>query len=174
MNFLSERNIRQHREYVRELEHRYSIFVKSYPVLEGKDAVGIRLSRIARGEREEALRLYCELAAHRLFFSSFCDRCVRCAAIAERYGSEASFLHELLRYSLEREGFLLIYVDRRGEVRYSAGREYCDIFLRQSPSLAVDLCEHAYLPDYGFDKYTYLKRALSFLDLSKITKDIAK
>ena len=174
MNFLSERNISLHTEYARELGNRFSIFEKSYPELKDKDARGISRARIARGEREEALRLYCEISAHRLFFSSFCDKCPRCGKIARAYGSEAGFLYELLTYSREREGFLLIYTDTRGEIGYRAGREYCEVFLRYSPILALDLCEHAYFLDYGFDKYAYLKNALSRLDLSKITKDIAK
>ena len=48
------------------------------------------------------------------------------------------------------------------------------VFLKYDVRLAVDLCEHAYFYDYGFDKKSYLKAALSSLDLSKIENTVEK
>ena len=173
MRFLSERNLSLHKEYLRNLERKYSIFEKSYPSLVGKGLRGVARAKVERGEREEAFLLRAEIEAHRLFFSSFSDCSGRCEAVCKKYGSEASFLYELMRASSEREGFLLVFRGERG-VEYYAGREYGKIFMRYNPLLAIDLCEHSYFLDYLFDKRTYMKNALSRLNLAKITKDIAK
>ena len=34
---------------------------------------------------------------------------------------------------------------------------------------AIDVCEHAYFADYGFDKQRYLISALPYLDITKLT-----
>ena len=39
------------------------------------------------------------------------------------------------------------------------------------PIFAIDLCEHAYMLDYGFSRDEYLRRALGYLDLRKLSLD---
>ena len=44
-------------------------------------------------------------------------------------------------------------------------------FIKGEPRLAIDLCEHAYFIEYGFDKERYLEDLLRHLDLSRLKSD---
>ena len=71
MNFLSERNIEMHKEYLNTLLCRYKIFEKSYPELSGKDISQIYRTKIINSERDAAIKLLSEILAHKIYFSSF-------------------------------------------------------------------------------------------------------
>ena len=165
MKFLSERNIRLHKDFLRLERLRFSIIEKSYPNIVGKDAREI--SKIRFNSRDEALDLICNIKCHEMFFSSFSDGRVPSDAVRKAYGSEAGFLYELYECAREsREEFLLVY-SNGGKISYSTGSRLCFLNGKRA-ALALDLCEHSYFLDYGFDRDEYIKSALSFLNISKL------
>ena len=171
MKFLSERNLEMHREYLNELTLKYRIFEKSYKELCGADLAGILKAKISAKEREEAARLYAQVLAHRIFFSSFGERNQKSERIKKEYGSVSGFLFDIFsKASSAESGFLFIYEDR-GRVVSSVEAELVGILKRKRVLLALDLFEHAYFYDYGFKKEDYIMNAVAYLDLSKIDND---
>ncbi len=166
MQFLSNRSLLMHKEYLKDIKLKINVFLKSYPEAVGVELQKIGSLKIMRSEREELFRLRCEELLHEVYFSSFGESEQRCDKIAREYGSEANLLYKLIRESEGKAGFIIIYEDR-GIPRYYIGNEY-KVLLKIKPILVVDLYEHAYIFDYGFDREKYLKYALNSLNLSKI------
>ena len=168
--FLSEENIDLHREYVRQKKLKYSIIEGSVSELCGAEVKDIYRMKISARDKTDAIDLLSEITAHDIFFSSFCDiPYPRSETVAKAYGSEANFLNFLYRLCLkEKYGFVFVYlIGDRIEVK-----EFYDIenaFRHGTPILAIDVCEHAYFMDYGFDKERYLLSSLPYLDISKLT-----
>ena len=165
--FLSEENIALHKEYVRQKRLKYSILQSSFPKLCDADVKELFGMRLSRRDRRDALALLPEIILHDVFFTSFCEeKYERSSLVASLYGSEAAYLNELYKLAKNSSvGFLII---GRG-ARFSAVTDYADALRYERPLLALDLCEHAYFLDYGFDRERYLVNALSQLDLKKIT-----
>ena len=169
MDFISLTNYELHREHIRTLRLKMSIFEKSYPEMVGKSCREILKLPIKRSERETAAFLLADILAHEMYFESFSSPNLVSPRIRETYGSEANFIYLLSRTAEVGEGFLFVTTDRQGAPSFAVHRSPLTAFLSQeSPVLAVDLCEHAYFYDYFFDKPTYIKAALAHLDLSKI------
>ena len=170
MRFLSERNIEMHREYLNTLVLKYNIFLKSYPELVGRDIKGILKSSIPLSERAEAEKLYSEIIAHKLYFSSFSERNLSSDRIKKEYGSVASFLYFVAEECKKADkGFLFICDD--GKALSVITAERCEnVFRTKKAVLALDLCEHAYFYDYGFERERYVLNAISHFDLCKIEK----
>ncbi|MBO5945086.1 MAG: hypothetical protein J6Q69_00610 [Clostridia bacterium] len=174
MRVISKTSEIMHKDLLHNLKLRQSIFEKSYPILCGKDIREIDKLKIPYGEREEYKELLSNVYAHELFFSSLSDTPGINNTVRRTYGSEAAFLYELLNRCMKLDcGFLLIYRKGAGVGVYT-GCDLVSIFMTYDVRLAVDLYEHAYLFDYGFDKKSYLKAALSSLDLSKIENVVEK
>ena len=171
MNFLSEANVALHKEYLRTLKLKRVIFEKSYS---GISDVGFKREyelNIPRSEKDELFELNRKIISHELFFSSFGASGRRCEAVKNAYGSEAKFLYVLLCGCLESRGeFMYIFLDKNGEIRFTDDYRK----LKVIPKIAVDLCEHAYFYDFGFDRHEYLRKALSRLDLLKIANKVEK
>ena len=166
MHFLSERSIRLHREYLKDIKLKISVFEKSYPILSGVNIEDIPRVKILPFERELFFRLKCEELLHEVYFSSF-DMCrKRCDKISREYGSEANFLYNIIRESEGKTGYIVIYLDG-DKPRYYIGNDYRAL-LKIKPILVVDLMEHSYFLDYAFDREKYLKNALNSLNLAKI------
>ena len=171
MDFISQTNYELHREHLRQLKLRMSIFEKSYQQIKGKSPRQILKLPIDRNEREVAAGLLADILAHELFFDSFSSTNTTSRPVRDAYGSEANFLYLISRKAEKCHGFLFVVQDRRGVPEIVAYNEPLSAFLSNAtPTLAVDLCEHAYFYDYCFDSQTYLRAALSHLDLSKIKK----
>lgn len=170
MRFLSERNIEMHREYLNTLKLKYSIFEKSYPALVGVNISEICKIGIKTSERDAAIRLYSEIFLHNLYFSSFSERNLCSERIKNQYGSVASFLY-LVKEECKKadRGFLLV-CDGGRDISFNTVTDYGRILWNKNPILALDLCEHAYFYDYGFDRERYVLEAISHFDLSKIEK----
>ena len=171
MEFLSCQSIEMHRKYLDKLKLKLSVFEASYPSIVGEDYHCIDKTRIPRDDRERILGLKSEIEAHEIYFISFLESgasCEKNEIISKQYGSEAKFLYELMRYASGKGGFLFIYFNRAGCIRAYAGENYLRALRYFDVRLAVDLCEHAYFTDYGFDKEKYLSKALSSLNLSKL------
>ena len=171
MDFISQTNYELHREHLRQLKLRMSIFEKSYPQIKGKSPRQILKLPIDRTEREAAASLLADILAHELFFDSFSSTNTTSRPVRDAYGSEANFLYLISRKAEKCHGFLFVVQDRCGVPEIVAYNEPLSAFLSNAtPTLAVDLCEHAYFYDYFFDRESYVKAALSRLDLSKIKK----
>lgn len=166
--FISEENRKLHEEHIRKERLRLSVFEKSYMEIVGLDARGILRSGLKRREREEAWSIKTDIIAHEIYFSSFGDGGGVCREVKRQYGSEAAFLYALHEASIDKSGFLLVF-SRDGKIDYYAGEDYRRVITEREACLAVDLCEHAYFLDWGFDKAGYLRGALSNLNLSKLS-----
>ena len=165
MKFLSERNVKLHNEFLRSLRLRLSIIEKSYPYITGKSAREI--SRMRFDSRDEAVDLICNIGCHEIFFSSFSDARVPSENARRGFGSESGFLYELYESAKEsREEFMFVYLDS-GRICYHTGSRLCYLNKKRAV-LAIDLCEHSYFLDYGFDKRAYVENALSYFDFSTI------
>ncbi len=170
-SFLSDCNIRQHVEHLRHLKLLHSVNEKSFPEIKGMPPAEISRAPLPKREKWEILGNLKSIKAHELYFSSFTERPAAVKALRRYFSSEEAFLYEALE--LGKGGgcsFLYVYVDGRGRPALSVSRPGDDFFIRREPLLAVDLFEHAYFSDYGFDSEKYLKSALSHLDLARLGK----
>ena len=93
MDFLSERNIMMHREYLSSLKIKRSIFEKSYPDITKINVKRGRMKRNIGSEAREYLSLSCEIEAHECFFDSFRGGCERHGEISRQ--SSLSLIYEL-------------------------------------------------------------------------------
>lgn len=166
LEFLSERNVDLHREYLENCRMRLSILEKSGYSISGKSYPELFRARLGNA-KDEILPLACEVYLHELYFDSFgmAGECAEC--LKSSYRSVAGFLYELERAAMAADGgFLLVTRGQRG-VDFSHNTSFAKP-IRYEPCLAIDLAEHAYFLDYGFDKLSYVRAALSRLRLSKL------
>lgn len=170
INFLSEENVVKHREYLKELKLLYSVLEKSYPSLLNKEICDIERLRLPGEIKKEALMRKNEITLHELFFDSFSNKKVRCNYVSDCYGSEASFLYEIERAAFcERGiGFLVVGINEKSKPDFYFCEDRELFSLKFRPVLAIDMWEHAYISDYGFDRKKYIKSALFHLNLDKI------
>lgn len=146
-SFLSEENLSLHREHL--------------------SALRLKKQMVASSERQRIER---QIRAHELFFSSFRKERVRCDRVRKGYGSENRFCYLLKEYAESAlGGFLYIYPMCGYPFVGFGGKEQ---HLRRAV-LAIDLFEHAYFLDYGFDVSSYIEAALSHLDLGKLNTTLA-
>ena len=166
-DFLSEESVALHKEYLRQKRLKYSILESCIPRLHGASVSDLFKLKLDKRDRADALELLPEIVLHDLYFSSFSEEKYPASPLVrELYGSEASFLSELYGLAKNRQfGFLAVY----GASNAKVVTDYADALRYHTPTLAVDLCEHAYFTDYGFDGERYLVAALSYLDLTKLT-----
>lgn len=172
MNFLSERNLEMHREYLNDLMLKFRIFEKSYPEIVGKDIDGIYRTLSNREERKSAVSLLAEIEAHKLYFSSFTSEKIQSSRIKKQFGSTPQFIYELrVIAKTSKSGFLIVYEDSSG-IKLYCGDKYDSIIAKGKSLLALDLCEHAYFYDYGFRREEYILNAISHFDFSKCEKSV--
>ena len=166
--FLSEENISLHREYARKKQLEMSILESSIPGLSGASLADIRRMRLTPRDRSDALLLKAETLMHSVFFSSFSNvRYPHSEYAVRAFGSEAAFLNEVYKLALAQPyGFVAVFDTGRDIIKSVLDAR--DIQKAQ-PILAIDVCEHAYFADYGFDKQRYLISALPYLDITKLT-----
>ena len=169
-NFLSDENIALHSEYQRNIRLKYSIFESSYPMLVGASMKDILHFRLSSRDKGEVTKLLAEMELHDVYFSSFGnERFPRSVNVADQYGSESAFLNELFRLAMSlRYGFVTVDMNGRN-ISLSTVCDCENIQRFHRPLLAIDVCEHAYFMDYGFDKERYLLNALPYLDITKLT-----
>ena len=171
--FLSEEAVGLHKNYLDNLKLEYSILEKSIPEIKNMSFREIwRAKKLIY--KEEILRLKVDIECHKLFFSSFGNEYQQSKIIKDLYGSEASFMYEISTEvkKWHNGGFLIIGI-LNGAVYKYVGYDLTDIFIKSNPILAIDLCEHSYFLDFGFDKVSYFDNALKYLNLSKIDKFLA-
>ena len=167
-SFLSERNLSLHKEYLKNCRLRLSILEKSgFPIANKSyfELCGMRNCEA----KAEILKLAGEIYRHELYFDSYGIGGESCDCLKARYGSLAGFLYEVERTAMREEGgFSLIYFDGNSAVIGHSSRELHRRY--GAPRLAIDLDEHAYFIDYGFDKERYVKAAVSHLQILKLLK----
>ena len=164
--YLSEEALNIHREHLRKQCLLYSVFEKMYPEIREKKIREIAKTRI--NDRAEIEDLYFDILYHKLYFSSFGKKFQTSNAVKKRFRTESLFLYELLQAAKnERGGFILVHCSS-GTVDYLISSNKSA--RRIEPVLAIDLCEHAYFLDYGFNREEYLKNIISSLNLSILDK----
>ena len=167
---LSEDALSLHKDYLKNLKLKYSVFEKSLPEISGKNIKEISRMRIK--EREELLSLIRNIKAHELYFSSFGREFQRSNAVRDKYRSEASFLYELYEAAMRARGNFIFVSFNNGRLDYEVDSEYS--FIRSEPLLAIDLCEHAYFMDFAFGKDEYLVSIISRLNLNSLDRILSK
>jgi len=170
LDFLSEENIQIHKESVQHKKHLLSIIEKSIEGIKSKNIRDIIKQKMSRKDKEDTLILLSDIRLHELFFSSFSDNSYSPSEpLRSMYGSEAAFLNELFSACMREDmGFVCVYYNGRKVTLSASQKELYRLFLESDPIFAVDVSEHAYFLDYGFDKERYLRSALPYLDLSRI------
>ena len=171
--FLSEENTNMHREYIRQKRLKYSILEDSVRGIRGADIWDLYRLKISERDRADSIGLLTEIKLHDIFFSSFSTvRYQRSPRVASIYGNEAAFLNQLYRLSLtQRYGFVCVY-DVNSRIFAKGFDDYEKAFEPGEPLLTIDVCEHAYFMDYGYDKDRYLLAMLPYLDVAKLSARI--
>lgn len=165
MKFLSDRAVELHKEYLRQERLKYSILEKSIPKIVGK---GIReISGMRLKEKDEIINLKCNILCHELFFESFGKGFESSYAVRAKFRTEASFFYEVSESAKSARGDFLFFCSSNGSVSVHIGEGRL-ISRLKNPVLVIDLCEHAYFLDYGFERDAYVKTALAHLKLSKL------
>lgn len=173
--FLSERADAMHREYERKTELRYSIMEKSIPKLNGiksQDIKEITRQRLNKRDASDALRLLGEILAHRLYFSSFqpfAEPVMTIGALDRK--ALAGLKNSLYRRAMSQQYGYVCISHRRSILTVDGSSTGAELFLRGEPLLLLDVCEHAYFLDYGFDRESYVLAAISHLDLSRLSSE---
>ena len=166
--FLTEENINLHKRYLEALKLSHSINEKSMPNIAGMSPREVMRCSIPTAVRNEVVANLLDIRAHELYFSSFCHRRKRVDAIRRYYSSEEAFLYDAFLLARgEKFGFLVFYTDTRGVPKFTV-TEDCSSLLRIPARLAVDLYEHSYFLDYGFEREKYLRAALEHLDIERL------
>ena len=168
--FLTEENIRKHIDYVNTLKLRLSILEKSFPQL-----VGVNISDLARinlppDAKADALNLMWEIISHVAYFGSFTPEPCK-AGVAKSFGiSRERLIYDIYIMGMEKnQGFIYLFLDKCGRIKLHFACRYDGAFDKYQPILAIDICEHSYFSDYGFNKDKYLRGSLNHLDISKLS-----
>ena len=161
-----------HREYLGNLRLRYSILEKSIDGLRGRGIGDIMRMRLPPEERLRCAELYARIRLHEIFFDSFSQNAVigarRYKTVDRCFGSTSALAYELFcRARDEGEGFLCIY-SRANKIEIKRGASSAELLIVGEPALCIDLCEHAYFPDYGFDRERYLRSSLERLNYARL------
>ena len=170
MYFLSEENVLCHKDFLKEIKLKLSVLEKSCPAIKGLDLKDVSSLKLSREDKREALKLKSEIMLHELYFESFSDKFYSCEAARKFYGSEANFLYEIEREILKHDesGFLIVFFDTKKRLSFEFSNNFLEKLMNYTPILAIDLWEHAYFKDFGFDRKRYVKCALSQLNFDKI------
>ena len=167
--FLSPESIAAHRTYMQQIISREEA-LRHGQMYDDRSPEQLYRDRRRDGE---LYNLCAEALAHKLYFSSFVPYATVSDALGRRFGGLTTLFGELWTAAHAAERFLFIGTDRRGEllVHGELGR-----FLarRCRPTLALDLCEHAYFSDYGFNRDAYVRAALGHLDLGRLLSEASE
>lgn len=171
--FLCEEGLNRHRGYVEEMRGRLAFLYRSCEELRGLDTRALlRVRGSKRGLACEVLALRAEILLHEIYFSSFSERAYpACEAAKKSFGSALGLLNELKRAAIPKDiGFVGVCRKDKG-LRIFAIRSAEDIFSLGEPLLAIDMAEHAYFMEFGFNREEYLARALAYLNLPQLDEN---
>ena len=165
LTFLSEESIIYHREYMKTLRLKHSIMEKSIPQIKGKSVFEIERMHISNKEKIDILPNFRDYLAHQLYFNSFCNQVQPQNILKKYYSSTEAFLYEIHLLAMKNDcGFIFVSIGDNGKPEIFHKNRYDRI--KNAPKLALDISEHAYFLDYRFDKESYIRNALSHLNLS--------
>ena len=168
LSFLSEDSIKAHIAYLKNLCLVHSIEEKSFPIIKGKSALEISKMNIDKRIKSEILPRLFDIELHRAYFDSFTENPLPCREIKRYFSSEDDFCYEILTLARGTDyGFVYVTKNLRAEPEIKSTNDGTRL-LCQAPLLAVDVSEHAYFSDYGFDKDKYLRSSLARLDFQKL------
>lgn len=160
--FVSEDSLKLHLEYLNDLKLKYSVLEKQYPEL-SYDVATVKRARIDKAVKERALDLICNIKSHECYFNSFCEAPRPYKPIKRYFSSEDAFVYEI--FLAARGGsHNFIYVCKN-----KSGKPFITDEYYEDPIFAIDTSEHAYFLDYGFSRDEYLRRALGYLKLEKLS-----
>lgn len=166
--FLSEDNIKRHLAHFRNYKLKMSILEKSIPELRGRTMSEIARMPLDRAAKEEALKLLFPIKAHECFFNSFSEVPVKSETVLKAYPSMENFAYELYLEAMANGcGFLFVYLDRGAPKTLFMDR-YDKAFLKIEPLFALDLFEHTYFLDYGFEKERFVRAAIMYLNTARL------
>ena len=164
--FISETAQNEHREYLVNLKHKANIWKKSGIAVVGASDREIFSLRLSRQEKESLIELRDEIKLHEIYFDSFRFSYMPSVLVKKSFGSENNFAYELSRLAkVSKANFISVYVDKYNKVGFCEGAQ---IPFGASVKLALDICEHAYFRDYGFNKEKYIRSAVAHLNLAKL------
>ncbi len=168
-SFISEEALLLHSEYLKSLKLRYSVMEKSYPEVKNT-SIGRNFKMRGFRYKDEAVELRAEIICHELFFDSFGNAYQASRAVREAYRTESSFIYEVFKLCSEGKGKFAVISTDRGTVNIKELYEAREILKIPSAVLCIDLCEHSYFLDYGFDKERYISNLLPYLNLGVLDK----
>lgn len=167
ISFLSKDNLIKHNEYLKRLKLEYAILEKSYTELKGLCSKEILRTNLQREIRLEAYSSKIEIELHELFFSSFSELHTVSKFPFVNSFTQASFLYDAEeKIKCTNAQFIIFYKTKSGFLKYQLLKNFSDA-LEAEPHLCIDLCEHSYFSDYGFDRQRYVKEALFHLNFNK-------
>lgn len=163
--FLSEDNIRRHREFLNTARLKLSILIKSDGRLKGITLGEAKRLRGDRSLREELCSLLWCINSHEAYFDSFR---VNPYVDPRKKSISEKLLYDIYSLGMNRDyGFICISAEGDNvKLSFSDGNNWLDNF--DDKILCLDLYEHAYFLDYGFNKDKYLKNAISHLDIGRV------
>lgn len=163
--FLSEDNIRRHREFLNTARLKLSILNKSDGRLKGITLGEAKRLRGDRSLREELCSLLWCINSHEAYFDSFR---VNPYVNPRKKSISEKLLYHIYSLGMNRDyGFICISAEGDNvKLSFSDGNNRLDNF--DDKILCLDLYEHAYFLDYGFNKDKYLKNAISHLDIGRV------
>ncbi len=167
--FLSKENIEMHKEHLKSLCAGYSLKEKCYPQISKKNLLEISRTALPKAEKEEIMLSNIYIKLHKIYFSSFSEIPKPSTTVRQHYGSEDKLCYELLELArTAKEDILMLALDRRGVPRILSYSDTPFAPLHYDIRLALDLYEHAYFFDYGFNREGYLRQAIASLDLARL------
>jgi hypothetical protein len=163
--FLSEDNLRRHREFLNTARLKLSILHKSDSRLKGITLDEARRLRGDRSLREELCSLLWCINSHEAYFDSFRvnpyvdprKRTMSEKMLYDIYSLGMSKDHGFIYISGECDNVKLSFSDDNNRFENFDGKILC-----------LDLYEHAYFLDYGYNKDKYLKNAINHLDIGRV------
>ncbi len=169
--FLSRNNILKHKEYANTLLCKHTVMEKSIPKIVGRTPAQIYRMRLSFDTKKEILGNIADYLSHVTFFDSFSKNDTFCPEIKGQFLSENDFCYRALEYAKGVDyGFMYVFKDKKGKIRFASS---CNTlaYISFVPILALDVCEHAYFADYGYERTEYLKRAIARLNISKLVSE---
>ncbi len=169
--FLSDDSILMHKEYVRISRLKYSIIEEDIPQIKGKSIKEINRLNLSSTDRECINKLLPEILLHELYFTSFSHvKYQTMGCISKKYRNTADILNSIYKSAIGTDHGFVALCCIKADLEIICGSNYMDFFTSGEPVISVDVCEHAYFSDYGFDKERYLINALPYLNMEKVDK----
>ena len=165
-SFLDERYYEAHKEYLRGLKLRYSVFEHEFPVIKNVNYQELRRVKLARQDRINVQSLALEILLHEAYFSSFTsNENTHSESVRELLCSEDNLKSQLYGMAMSSGVKFVGVVERSDKAQLFVVNDYSR-FLDGQVIIAVDMCEHAYFGDYGFNKEKYIRYALKYINRS--------